>query len=127
MKYPRGITRFEMMVASVALTSILSISVAAFQRLVQVWDTTRFYQLATQELSNHMEQLTLLSKEECEKKLGSIALSQPMLEAIPNGHIQGKLVDEGDSVRVVLSLTCDDLIRKQPIVLVGWLDEGVRP
>ncbi|MEQ1829609.1 MAG: hypothetical protein ABL921_26845 [Pirellula sp.] len=107
------------------LTAIISVSSASFTRLTTVWDSTRDFQLASQELSNHLERLTLLSKEECTKQLESLTVSSPVQEAMPGCWLHGELKEDKDTARIVLSLHSKNSMRNQPIVLVGWLDAGV--
>jgi hypothetical protein len=127
MNQHHGHTRLEMMVSAFILTAIISVLSAAFTRLTKVWDSTKDFQLASQELSNHLERLTLLSKAECRAQLQSLAVSSPVQAAIPGCRLSGEMKEGQDAVRIVLSLHLKDAMRSEPLVLVGWLDAGAEP
>jgi hypothetical protein len=124
MNYRRGHTRLEMIVSAFLLTAIIAILPAAFARLSKVWDSTRDFQLASQELSNQLERLTLLSKEDCIEQLKTLPVSTTISKVMPGCSLRGELKEDDGEVRVVLSLHATGSMRREPIVLVGWLGSG---
>jgi hypothetical protein len=122
MMQKRGHSRWELIVSALLLTSMISIASAAFTRLKRVWDSTHSFQLASQELSNHLERLTVLSHEECREYIASMVASERLQETIPGCSLRGELHQESDTVRVVLTVHSDDIWLRQPVILVGWLE-----
>jgi hypothetical protein len=125
MKY-RGYTKLEMLVAATLLTTMFAIASPLFARLNQVWHSTRWYQLASQELMNQMEAITQLSREECDQAVQQLAIAPEILAAIPGAELSGKLESSKDGDRVVLSFQLPASVRSEPIVLVGWLHGEVQ-
>jgi uncharacterized protein YfbU (UPF0304 family) len=121
-----GHTRFELIVSAMLLTAIVSVSTATYTRLLRVWDTMRAYQLAMQELSNKMEQLTLLSKSECQSQLHLLEIDSRVQEAIAGCRMTGVILQEEqeETARLVLSFYLHPSMRVEPIMLLGWLDSG---
>ena len=117
----RGFTKLEMMVAATLLSTMFAIASPLFSRLNQVWHSTRWYQLASQELMNQMEAITQLSREECNNSIQQLTIAPEILAAIPEAELIGKLEPSTDGDRVVLSFRLPASVRSEPIVLVGWL------
>ncbi len=121
MQQHRGFTKIEMLVAATLLTTMFAIATPLFSRLNQVWHSTRWYQLASQELMNQMESLTQLSREECDNAIEQLAIAPEILAAIPGAELTGKREPSTDGDRIVLSFQLPESVRSEPIVLVGWL------
>ena len=117
----QGFTKLEMLVAATLLSTMFAMASPLFSRLNQVWHSTRWYQLASQELMNQMETMTQLSREECGKAMQQLAIAPEILAVIPGAKLTGKLEPSTDGDRVVLSFQLPAAVRSEPIVLVGWL------
>ena len=115
-----GFTKLEMLVAATLLSTLFAVASPLFARLNQVWHSTRWYQLASQELMNQMETITLLSHEECTAAIEKLAIAPEILDAIPGAELSGKIVPSSDGDRIVLSLQLPASVRSEPIILVGW-------
>ena len=115
-----GFTKLEMLVAATLLTTLFAVASPLFARLNQVWRSTRWYQLASQELMNQMETITQLSQEECNAAIEKLAVAPEILDAIPGAELTGKMVPSSDGDRIVLSIQLPASVRSEPIILVGW-------
>jgi len=115
-----GFTKLEMLVAATLLSTLFAVASPLFARLNQVWHSTRWYQLASQELMNQMETITQLSHEECTAAIEKLAIAPEILDAIPGAELSGKIVPSSDGDRIVLSLQLPASVRSEPIILVGW-------
>ena len=116
-----GFTKLEMMVTATLLSTMFAIATPLFSRLNQVWHSTLWYQLASQELMNQMEAITLLSRDECNNAIQQLTIAPEILAAVPGAELTGKLEPSTDGDRVVLSFRLPASVRSEPIVLVGWL------
>ena len=123
----RGFTKLEMLVSATLLTTMIAIASPLFARLNQIWHSTRWYQLASQELMNQMEVITQLSREECNIAVNKLKISSDILDVIPKAELTGKVESSTDGDRVVLFFQLPASVRSEPIVLVGWLHGGVTP
>ena len=121
----RGFTKLEMLASATLLTTMIAIVSPLFARLNQVWHSTRWYQLASQELMNQMEVMTQLSREECNGAIKQIRISSEILDVIPKAELTGRVESSADGDRVVLFFQLPASVRSEPIVLVGWLHGGV--
>jgi hypothetical protein len=121
----QGFTKLEMLVSATLLTTMIGIATPLFSQLNQVWHSTRLYQLASQELTNHLDEIMQLSRDECNIALSELKVSREILEAIPDARLVGKMESSPDGDRVVLSFQLPTSVRSEPIVLVGWLRGGV--
>lgn len=116
-----GFTKLEMLVAATLLSTMFAVASPLFARLNQVWSSTRWYQLASQELMNQMETMTQLSPQECTAAIANIEIAPEVLAAIPGARLTGKMEPSSDGDRLVLSIQLPGSTRSEPIVLVGWL------
>lgn len=123
----KGFTKLELLVSASFLTTMIALASPLFSRLNQVWNSTRWYQLASQELMNQMEEITQLSHPECRDALNEMRISSAIRAAIPNGQLTGRMESSADGDRVILAFQLPASVRSEPIVLVGWLNGGATP
>ena len=116
-----GFTKLELLVAATLLSTMFAIVSTLFSRLNQVWHSTRWYQLASQELMNQMESITQLSRQECNAAMQKLEIAPEILAAIPGAELTGKMDPSSDGDRIVLSIQLPASVRSEPILLVGWL------
>ena len=116
-----GFTKLELLVAATLLSTMFAIVSPLFSRLNQVWHSTRWYQLASQELMNQMESITQLSRQECNTAIEELEIAPEILAAIPGAELTGKMDPSSDGDRIVLSIQLPASVRSEPILLVGWL------
>ena len=118
----RGLSITEVVVAATLVVSMIGIVVPVTVRIGRVWQSTRQYRLACNELSNQMELLTSISETQCEAELSHLKTSDMLAEALPGACLQGELVRDHDGTRLVLSLDWERGSKSVPIALVGWLN-----
>jgi hypothetical protein len=121
MKSRGGYTRIELIISAMILSTLFGFMATILPRLDQLWGTTRYYQIANQEIMNHMEALMCLTPDECQSAIESLAISNDVMKVIPEAKLEGLLVKSKEGNRVVLTMQLPDRIRVEPIVLVGFL------
>ena len=121
-KLRHGITVIEVVVAATIVVSMIGLFAPLTVRIGRVWQSTRQYRLAFNELSNQMELLTTLRPEQCEAALPLLKLSEGLTDSLPGSQLQGQLLKDEDGIRLILSLDWDRGSKSEPLSLVGWLD-----
>ena len=124
-KIRRGLTVTEVVVAATLIVSLIGLFAPVSVRIGRVWQSTRQYRLAFNELANQMERLTSLSPTECEAALPSLTLPTRFSEALPGSQILGEVIRDQDGTRLKLSLNWERGAKSEPISLVGWFDSNV--
>lgn len=123
----QGISKVELLVAGSLLSALVLIAVPLITRMQTVWKSTRMYQIATLELANRMEVLRDLEPAACEAAIRSLQLSERLRDSLPNAELSGEMVRVEDETRVILRMKLDPLVRREPLVLVGWLSNDQEP
>jgi|JI7StandDraft_1071085.scaffolds.fasta_scaffold134113_2 hypothetical protein len=123
----RGISKVELLVASSLLSSMVLIAIPLITRLQNVWKSTRMYQIATLELANRMEALRDLEPGACEAAIRSLQLSERLRDSLPNAELFGEMVRVEEETRVILRMRLDPIVRREPLVLIGWLRNDQEP
>ena len=118
----RGLSITEVVVAATLVVSMIGIVVPLAVRIGRVWQSTRQYRLAYNELSNQMELLTSIGESQCAAELSQLKISDKLTDALPGARLQGELVRDHDGTRLVLSLDWERGSKSVPIALVGWLN-----
>lgn len=124
-KSRRGVSVTEVLIAATLVVSTIGLFAPMSVRIGRVWQSTRQYRLAFNELANQMELLTSLGVARCEAALPSLTLSSQIAEALPGSQLNGEMVSDEDGTRLILSLNWDRGSQSEPLSLVGWID--VRP
>ena len=121
-KSRRGVSITEVLIAATLVVSTIGLFAPMSVRIGRVWQSTRQYRLAFNELANQMELLTSLGVARCEAALPSLKLSSQIADALPDSQLNGELVSDEDGTRLILSLNWDRGSESEPLSLVGWLD-----
>ncbi len=121
-KLRRGISVTEVLVAAILVMSIIGLVTPFTIRVGRVWQSTRQYRLAFNELANRMEMLTDLGLEKCNSALKGLTPSQTLSESLPGAQLKGEVVRDQDGTRLVLTLDWDRGAHSVPLSLVGWFD-----
>ena len=121
-KSRRGVSITEVLIAATLVVSTIGMFAPMSVRIGRVWQSTRQYRLAFNELANQMELLTSLGVARCEAALPSLKLSSQIADALPDSQLNGELVSDEDGTRLILSLNWDRGSKSEPLSLVGWLD-----
>lgn len=120
----KALLKMELLAATFLLTVAIAGSPPLFRKIQSLRDTSRIYELAIQELSNHMESLTRMSPSECKVALDALAVSAELKQQIPESSIRGQITQDGDAWKILLSFQLPVQHRREPIELFGWLFEG---
>lgn len=119
----KGLTVTEVVVAATLVVSMVGLFAPMTVRIGRVWQSTRHYRLAFNELANQMERLTRLSPEACETAISNLSLSTRVAEALPGSKLFGEVIQDADGTRLKLSLNWEHGATSEPISLVGWLND----
>jgi hypothetical protein len=127
-RYPRGTTAVEVVVATTLLVSALALVASVGTRLLQVGKHERNYRIATHELANRLEQLSVLSPDAIEESVKQLSLSEAVQNTLPNAKLQGHVVANEEGSRLVLTIDWDRGVAAKPITMVAWLaPQGGQP
>ena len=118
----RGLTLTEVVVAATLVVSMIGLVTPLTVRIGRVWQSTRQYRLAFNELANQMELLTSLGVSRCDAALADLKPSASTAESLPDARLKGELIRDQDGTRLILSLDWDRGSNSVPLTLVGWLD-----
>ncbi len=116
-----GLGMTELIVAATLLITALSLLVTLSFRTGKLWQDSRHYQLAVQELTNQQERLTSLDETALDTALTELVVSAAMQNALPNPRLTGKKISDDDGTRVLLEINWDRLGTAHPLSLVGWI------
>ena len=126
----RGLTFTEAVVAATLVVCMIGFVAPLTVRIGRVWQSTRQYRLAFNELANQMESLTSLGVSRCDAALVNLKPSASATKSLPDVWLEGQLLRDHDGTRLILSIDWDRGSQSVPISLVGWLDtvrEGEAP
>lgn len=117
-----GFTVTELIVAATLLVAVMSVVASLTVRSGRLWQDSRHYRLAIDELSNHIERLASLDKSRLAIALAKLPLSSQIQASLPNPVLSGESLTDEDGTRLVLHLAWDRLGKSPPMTLVGWID-----
>ncbi len=118
----RGYAMTELVVAATLLVGILSFVAPLAVRSGRLWQDSRHYRLALDELSNQLERLTSLDQDQRDAALAELSVSPQVSARLPNPVIEGLKMNDGDGARLVLQLQWDRVGSAKPVTLVAWID-----
>jgi len=112
----------ELIVAATLLVVIVTVVGSLTVRCGRLWQDTRHYRLAIDELSNHLERLTTLDEDDLEMAIAGLAPSPEIRSVLPNPVLAAERIADENGNRIVLELAWDRLGKKSPVKLVGWVN-----
>lgn len=118
----RGFSMIELLVAATLLISALSVVAPLAVRSARLQQDSLHYQLALDELSNQLEQLTSLDSAALETALAELTPSQTVRDVFPNPVLSAETVSDDDGRRIVLQLQWDHVGPALPLTLIAWLE-----
>ena len=118
----RGLMVTELIVAATLLVVIMSVVGALTVRCGRLWQDSRHYRLAIDELTNQLERLTALNEADLAGAIAELSPSQQIRSALPSPFLSAERLADENGSRLVLQLTWDRLGKKTPVTLVGWID-----
>ncbi len=117
-----GFTITELIVAASLLVVVTSVVASLTVRSGRLWQDSRHYRLAIDELSNQLERLTSLDEARLATAIAELSPSQQVRDALPNPVLSAETLADEDGTRLVLHLAWDRLGKSVPVTLVGWVD-----
>ena len=118
---PRGLAITELVVAATLLITAISLVVTVSFRTGRVWQDSRHYQLAVEQVHNELERLTAFDASKIDAELTRLTVSDQIQAALPNPHLAGRKISDEFGDRVEVSLSWERLGSAQTVSLVGWL------
>ncbi len=112
----------DLVVAATLLVGIMSFVAPLAVRSGRLWQDSRHYRLALDELSNQLERLTSLDKAQRDAALGELSVSPQVRARLPNPVLEVNSIDDSDGARLVLQLQWDRVGPAKPVTLVAWID-----
>ena len=120
----------ELIVAAVLLVTAISLLTMFSVRTGKLWQESRHYRLAVEELTNQLERLTSLDEAEIDDRLVDLEPSAEIQAVLPNPRLSGEKVADDHGTRVVVQVTWDRPGRAKPVSLVAWIappEDGAEP
>ncbi len=125
LRWRRGTTATEVIVAATLLLSMFGLVVPTTIRAGRVLRDARHYQMAMNELSNQFEYLSSLSDVERATALQQLQASEQTQESLSNVKLAASIEAKEDGVRLTLSLNWDRGLEAKPMQITGWLNSSV--
>ena len=119
-----GITVVELIISAVLLVTVMSFVTTICFRINLVWKDVNHHRVAMGELSNQLEVLTRLTRQEALAAVDAIQPSSVCASSLRNPELSGELVDDDFGSRIVLRINWDRRNPSNPVELAGWI---VRP
>jgi hypothetical protein len=120
----RGVLKSEALLGMLLLVSAMSFASTLVYRINHLWNDSRSYQFATNELANQLQQLVQLSPEDAAAALKSISPGHACKETLREPKLVGVLAEDTLGTRVTLQLTWKQRGKADPIMLSAWLKNG---
>ena len=117
-----GFTLTELIVAATLLVAAMSVVGSLTVRSGRLWQDSRHYRLAIDEVTNHLERLTTLDEDDRVAAIDDLVPSEQIQHTLPNPVLTSELLSDEYGTRLVLSLTWDRPGKSTPVTLVGWVD-----
>ncbi len=118
----RGSMLTELMVAAGLLVTSISLLATGTVAGWKLQRLERQQNVATDELSNQLEQLLALSPEAVADAIAQLEPSAWALQTLPNAELSAELIDDHFGSRIVLEIQWQRIGDSTPLIAVGWLD-----
>ena len=118
----RGYAMTDLVVGATLLVGVMSFVAPLAVRSGRLWQDSRHYRLALDELSNQLERLTSLDENERDTALAELSVSPQVKARLPNPMLEARKINDGDGARLVLQLQWDRVGPAKPVTLVAWVD-----
>lgn len=121
----RGFTIIELLVAIGLLISMIAVLGKMIRSVDLIWRDAELTRIASDELSNHLQVLTLLAPDDVESQLDDLAPSAMCLERLPDAKLDHKVSSDELGKRISLSLSWQHSAGNatRRVQLSGWLSE----
>jgi hypothetical protein len=118
-----GYTMLEVVCAAGILLVIITFSMKMTLRIDGIWSDVGQHRVALHELSNQLEELTLLPSKEVASRLQSLTISMESATVLPKAKLTGELIEDDFGSRVVLRLNWLRRHPGVPVNMTAWLLE----
>ena len=122
----RGISMTELVVSATLLFTSLTVVTPLAVRAGRIWQDSRHYRLAMDEVSNQLDRLTLLDEPRLAATLESLEPSPQILSVLPGAVLSAERIRDEDGNRLVLSLQWESAAQAPSVTLVGWVEPPPR-
>ncbi len=122
-KVRRGITLAEMFVACAVTVTLMGMITTLCLRIQLVYRDIGHQRLALNELANQMDELTRLSENDLEEKLGALVVSDELKGSLREPVLTGQVQSSKLGTKLLLQLDWKRKHPSKPVELVGWLTE----
>lgn len=116
-----GLTMTEIIVSVVLLATVMSLVGTLCFRVNLIWSDVDHHRVAVNELSNHMEVLTLMKPEQATTAIKSLKPSQFCSRVLKSPVLSGEILEDELGSRVVLRLDWNRPTKSLPTELSGWI------
>lgn len=124
----RGTTITEFVVACALLGSLMLFVVPSAVRIGRLQQAIRHDRIAMDELTNHMDRLTLLPLDQLQQELDSLTLSEFAVSGLPNPHLSGTLQNSQEGYRLALEISWNRPGRREsPLTMATWIYTATTP
>ncbi len=117
----RGIYSIELLVAAVLLMTVMTFVTTLMFRVNRVWSEIGQHRVAAMELSNQLDQLTRLTRDEATLAIKSLQPSSLCRSTCPEPTLVGETSADELGIRIELQINWQRLPPGPPVVLSGWL------
>ncbi len=117
----RGIYSIELLVAAVLLMTVMTFVTTLMFRVNRVWSEIGQHRVAAMELSNQLEQLTRLTRDEATLAIKALQPSSLCKSTLPEPTLVGETSEDELGIRIELQINWQRLPPGPPLVLSGWL------
>ncbi len=119
-----GVTMVELVISAMLLVTVMTFVTSLSYSINLVWKDIGHYRIATGELSNQLENLTRLSRQEAQERVASLRPSEFSARTLREPVLDGQLVEDNLGTRVVLKLNWKRRNPGPPVELAGWLSQN---
>jgi hypothetical protein len=116
-----AITSIDIIVSAVLLGAVLSTATALCFRINQIWKGISHQRVATQELSNQLDDLTRLNAEELDSAIQKLQASSLCLRSLQDPKLIAEVTKDELGVRVDLRIRWTAHSQPMQAELAGWL------
>lgn len=122
-----GSTVTELVVCAAILTSAMGVITPLLFQSGRLWQDTRRYQMAMDELSAQLDRLIHLDSNRRQQAIENLQPSEHIKLALPAATMNAEIVRDESGTRLKVHLNWDRPGDPAPISLVGWLDPMTDP
>jgi prepilin-type N-terminal cleavage/methylation domain-containing protein len=120
----QGFTLAEMLVAVAIMVGIMSFVTTFCFQINQLWKSVGHHRMASCELSNQLERLTLLSGDQIEAELKNLEPSEACQRTLKEAILTGEIIQDAIGDRIVLRINWKRNNPGSPVELSGWIVDG---